>query len=81
MDLEAYISRYRGETRFQRLLWIAKMTPDNAVSNQAFQLMESQLKADGNVRRYKEVFGFQTTCDESPEATSYGQQAAQGKFE
>lgn len=61
MDLEAYISRYRGETRLQRLLHIGKTATDAALITQAYELAEAQMKEDGNVLRYKEVFG-----DDSP---------------
>jgi hypothetical protein len=57
LDLETYISRYSGETRLQRLLWIAQTTPDETLSIQAFDLAEQQLRQDGNTNRYKEVFG------------------------
>ena len=58
MDLESYIARYSGETRLQRLLLIAQRTSDEAIAAQAFTLAEAQMKQDGNVRRYKEVFGY-----------------------
>lgn len=57
MDLETYISRYRGETRLQRLLHIGKTASDSALVTQAYELAEMQMKDDGNVLRYKEVFG------------------------
>jgi hypothetical protein len=57
MDLDAYIARYRGETRLQRLLHIGKATPDSGLANQAYELAEQQMKQDGNALRYKEVFG------------------------
>ena len=57
MDLETYISRYRGETRLQRLLHIGKTASDSAFVTQAYELAEMQMKVDGNVLRYKEVFG------------------------
>jgi hypothetical protein len=57
MDLEAYISRYRGETRLQRLLHIGKVATDASLVTQAYELAETQMKEDGNVLRYKEVFG------------------------
>jgi hypothetical protein len=57
MDLEAYISRYRGETRLQRLLHIGKVSTDASLVTQAYELAETQMKEDGNVLRYKEVFG------------------------
>ena len=57
MDLDAYISRYRGETRLQRLLHIAKTTDDNDLAKQAYELAEQQMRSDGNALRYKEVFG------------------------
>ena len=58
MDLEAYVGRYSGETRLQRLLLIARTAADDDLADQAFGLAEQQMKADGNVRRYKEVFGY-----------------------
>eukprot|EP00339_Tiarina_fusa_P009995 CAMPEP_0117011940 /NCGR_PEP_ID=MMETSP0472-20121206/10160_1 /TAXON_ID=693140 ORGANISM="Tiarina fusus, Strain LIS" /NCGR_SAMPLE_ID=MMETSP0472 /ASSEMBLY_ACC=CAM_ASM_000603 /LENGTH=474 /DNA_ID=CAMNT_0004714891 /DNA_START=56 /DNA_END=1480 /DNA_ORIENTATION=+ len=57
MDLESYIGRYTGETRLQRLLLIARTTADDALAAQAFDMAEAQMKEDGNVNRYKEVFG------------------------
>lgn len=62
MDLETYISRYRGETRLQRLLHIGKTASDSALVTQAYELAEMQMKEDGNVLRYKEVFGDGTFC-------------------
>ena len=64
MDLEAYISRYRGETRLQRLLHIGKTAQDPALVTLAYELAEMQMKEDGNVFRYKEVFGDGTYCIE-----------------
>lgn len=61
MDLEAYISRYKSETRLQRLLHIGKTASDASLVTQAYELAETQMKEDGNVLRYKEVFG-----DDSP---------------
>lgn len=63
MDLEAYIGRYRGETRLQRLLHIGKTSPDASLVTQAYELAEIQMKEDGNVLRYKEVFGDGTQWD------------------
>ena len=57
MDLEAYIGRYRGETRLQRLLHIGKTATDPTLVTQAYELAEAQMKEHGNVLRYKEVFG------------------------
>lgn len=57
MDLEAYISRYDGETRLQRLLHIGKAAGDASTVTQAYELAEAQMKVAGNVIRYKEVFG------------------------
>lgn len=57
LDLESYASRYSGATRLQRLLLIAKTVPDDVVAQQAFDLAEQQMRQDGNVRQYKEVFG------------------------
>ena len=51
MDLEAYISRYRGETRLQRLLHIGKTVLDPSMVTQAYELAEAQMKEDGNVLR------------------------------
>jgi hypothetical protein len=76
MDLDAYISRYSGETRLQRLLLIAKTTPSDALANQAFSLAEEQLKRDGNVKRYNEVFGFHQQQESSDMLQQ--QQASQG---
>jgi hypothetical protein len=59
MDFESYIARYTGGTRLQRLLLVARTTPDETLAAQAFAMAEEQMKADGNVKRYKEVFGFQ----------------------
>jgi hypothetical protein len=56
MDLETYASRYSGETRLRRLLLIAQTTSDNELSDQSFHLAEQQMKHDGNVIRYNEVF-------------------------
>jgi hypothetical protein len=89
MDLEAYISRYSGETRLQRLLLIAKTTPSDALANQAFNLAEEQMKRDGNIKRYNEVFGFhhhqqqqqqqQQESSSPPPEPLQQQQASQGK--
>ncbi len=57
MDLDSYIGRYSGETRLKRLLLIAETTADEALANRAFDMVEQQLRRDGNVKRYKEVFG------------------------
>ena len=57
MDLDAYISRYSGETKLQRLLLVAKTCPDEDAALQALRLLEKQLKSAGNVRGYKEIFG------------------------
>ena len=51
MDLEAYIGRYRGETRLQRLLHIGKTAPEAALAVQAYELAEAQMKEDGNIER------------------------------
>ena len=56
MDLETYSSRYDGETRLQRLVLIGQMTPDETVAQQAFDLAEQQMRQDGNVKRYKDIF-------------------------
>ena len=56
MDLESYISKYSGQTRLQRLLLVGSTTADAALSAQAYRLAVQQLKADGNVRKYKEIF-------------------------
>ena len=65
MDLESYIGRYSGETRLQRLLLIARTTPDESLSSQAYDMAEQQMKADGNVKRYKEVFDHQQSQQQS----------------
>eukprot|EP00980_Cylindrotheca_fusiformis_P001255 scaffold332_cov117-Cylindrotheca_fusiformis.AAC.15 len=65
MDLETYIARYTGETRLQRLLLIAQQTPDDAIATQAFGLAETQMKQDGNVERYKQVFGSSSPTSSS----------------
>ena len=57
MDLDSYIGRYTGETKIQRLLLIIKTCSDNDTAFLALKLLEQQLKADGNVIRYKEIFG------------------------
>lgn len=57
MDLEAYMSRYDGETRLQRLLHIGNSANDASTVTQAYEMAEAQMKLDGNVIRYKEVFG------------------------
>jgi hypothetical protein len=59
MDLDSYIAKYSGETRLQRLLVVARTTSDEALAAQAFRLAEVQMRADGNVKKYKEVFGGQ----------------------
>ena len=56
-DLESYSAKYSGETRLQRLLMVARNTTDEALAAQAFRMAEHQMKADGNVKRYKQVFG------------------------
>ena len=58
LDLEAYVNRYSGETRLQRLLLIARKTPDEALAQQAFALAEAQVKADGNIVAYKNLYGY-----------------------
>ena len=57
MDLDSYIGRYTGETRLQRLLLIIKTCSDQDTALQALKLLEQQVKTDGNVKRYKEIFG------------------------
>jgi len=57
LDLETYIRKYRGETRLQRLLHIGKTSEDDQLVTQAYELAEAQMKEDGNVVRYREVFG------------------------
>ena len=56
MDLESYIAKYTGQTRLERLLLVASTTTDAALSAQAYRLAVQQLKTDGNVRKYKEIF-------------------------
>lgn len=56
MDLESYIAKYTGQTRLQRLLLVASTTADAALSAHAYRLAVQQLKTDGNVRKYKEIF-------------------------
>jgi hypothetical protein len=83
MDLESYSARYSGETRLQRVLLIARTTPNDALASQAFDMAEQLMKADGNVKRYKEVFGYQqqeqqTTSEgggeqEQPQISSVGE--------
>jgi len=51
------MTRYSGETRLQRLLLVARTTADEALAAQAFRMAEQQMKEDGNVKKYKEVFG------------------------
>jgi hypothetical protein len=70
MDYESYIARYTGETRLQRLLLIARTTPDEALASQAFDMAEQQMREDGNVKRYKEVFGHQqqSSSEDGPSA-------------
>jgi len=53
------VSRYAGETRLQRLLLIARTTRDETLASQAFDMAEQQMREDGNVKQYKEVFGYQ----------------------
>ena len=60
MDLDSYIGRYSGETRLKRLLLIAESTTDDAVAQRAYDLVEQQLRREGNVKRYKEVFGSES---------------------
>ena len=62
MDLEAYMSRYEGETRLQRLLYIGKSACDGFTAMQAYEMAEAQMKVDRNVIRYSEVFGDGTCC-------------------
>lgn len=57
MDLETYIARYSGETRLKRLLMVAKTTEDEDEGQQAYAMAEQQMKKDGNIKVYKEVFG------------------------
>lgn len=56
-DLEAYIARYRAnsETRLQRLIFIHRSTEDKHLSEQAKLLAIDQIKATGNVPRYREL--------------------------
>ena len=68
MDLDSYIARYTGETRLKRLLSIA-VTAGQQQQHQksgsihlsqrqrALQLAERQMRRDGNVLLYREVFG------------------------
>jgi 26S proteasome subunit RPN7 len=74
MDLETYIARYTGATRLQRLLLIAKTTPDETLAQQAFDLAEEQMKQDGNVRKYKEVFSVDVVGDPTAAGSSSGEQ-------
>ena len=53
------LCRYAGETRLQRLLLIARTTRDETLASQAFDMAEQQMREDGNVKQYKEVFGYQ----------------------
>lgn len=66
-DLEnTVVSRYQGEARLQRLLWIATSSSGEgnaALAQQALTLAHEHAKELGNIRRYKEVFHLQ------PEAT------------
>jgi hypothetical protein len=76
MDLESYIGRYTGGTRLQRLLLVARTTTDETQAAQAFAMAEEQMKADGNVKRYKEVFGFQQQQSASDEVSQQQQSTA-----
>lgn len=72
VDLETYASRYTGITRLQRLLLIAKTTPSDTVSQQAFDLAEQQLRADGNVIQYQQTFGGVVAASNNNQATQAG---------
>jgi hypothetical protein len=65
LDLESYASRYTGITRLQRLLLIAKSVPSDEISQQAFDLVEQQMRQDGNVLGYRHVFGNATETTSS----------------
>lgn len=56
-DLEAYIGRYpaHSETRLQRLLFIHRNCEDKQCSEQAKALAAEQIRASGNIPRYKEL--------------------------
>jgi hypothetical protein len=56
-DLEAYIGRYpeNSETRLQRLIFIHRNCEDKQCSEQARTLAADQIRACGNISRYKEL--------------------------
>ena len=73
MDLDALASRYQGEARLQRLLYVSSHATQQphalhpTVSNTelaqtALQLAHQYLQQAGNVVRYKEVFGNGSTA-------------------
>jgi len=90
MDLDAYSSKYSGETRLKRLLLVARHSSDEDVAAQAFAMIEEQCKATGNVKRYKEVFGGsssgsiptgQSASEEAAESSGHPQDASASQDE
>jgi hypothetical protein len=56
-DLDTYISRYdpKSETRLQRLFFIASKTSNDEMARACLEMAESQLKAMGNTKVYREM--------------------------
>lgn len=59
-DLETYISRYdaKSETRLQRLFFIASQTSNEDMARMCLEMAESQLKAMGNTKVYREIYSM-----------------------
>jgi len=59
-DLETYISRYdpKSETRLQRLFFIASQTSNDEMARMCLEMAESQLKAMGNTKVYREMYNM-----------------------
>ena len=83
-DLEGYVSRYppQSETRLQRLIFIyhkAYDLNDKELGEQAKSLALDQIRATGNVKRYKELIPF--PADQDQAWISQVEQASQANLE
>ena len=68
-DIESYVARYApsSETRFQRLLFLARHAPSQTMSLTAYRLLETQLKEAANDVMYEQVFDPSTCASKSEE--------------
>ncbi|EEC46433.1 COP9 SigNalosome subunit 1 [Phaeodactylum tricornutum CCAP 1055/1] len=72
LDVEALVSRYQGEAKIHRLLYMALHPPgdENATAwtDRCYRLLAIYLKENDNVIRYKHVFGHMQSSSASTSA-------------